>query len=128
MQNVTRYDPQSPPDPGEWLRLDEAERIELVLRHHRRARVHLPNAHLHATIHVVVENQVALGDQFPARRTLERLQLEGLDRHDAVHAIGSVLAKHMYDLLRGGPPGGDPNDPYRTELEALTAESWRHAR
>jgi len=128
MENVTRYDPKSPPDPGEWLRLDEAERIELVLRHHRHARVQLPNAHLHATIHVVVENQVALGDQFPARRTLERLQLEGLDRHDAVHAIGSVLAKHMHDLLKGGPPAGDLNDPYRTELEALTAESWRHAR
>jgi hypothetical protein len=127
MPNVTHYDPQSAPDAGGWLRLDESERVDLVLRH-RDARVRLPNAYLHATIHVVVENQLALGDQFPAHRTLERLQLEGLDRHDAVHAIGSVLAKHMYDLLKGGPPAGDPNEPYRKALEALTAESWRHAR
>ena len=67
---MKRYDPQKPPDSREWLRLDEAELIELVLRHHRRAGVRLPNARSRATIHVVVENQVALGDEVPVRRTL----------------------------------------------------------
>ena len=125
---MTRYDPQKAPDPDGWLRLDEAERIELVVQHHHHVGVRLPNARLHATIHVVVENQVALGEEIPVRRTLQRLQSEGLDRHDAVHAVGSVLAKHMYDLLAEEPPAGDPNTRYWAELEALTAENWRHTR
>ena len=128
MKHVGRYDPQHAPDPEAWLALDEAERIELVLQYHRRARVRVPNSRLHATIHVIVENQVALGDEIPVRRTLERLRAEGLDRHDAVHAIGSVTAKHIYDLLKEGPPAGDPNKPYWAELENLTAEGWRRGR
>ncbi len=123
-----KYDPQRAPDPKTWLALDEEERIVLVLQYHRRARVRVPNSRLHATIHVIVENQVALGDEIPVRRTLERLRAEGLDRHDAVHAIGSVTAKHIYDLLKEGPPAGDPNEPYWAELENLTAEGWRHGR
>ena len=128
MKYVKRYDPQHAPDPEGWLALDEAERTELVLQYHRRARVRVPNSRLHATIHVIVENQVALGDEIPVRRTLERLRAEGLDRHDAVHAIGSVTAKHIYDMLKEGPPAGDPNEPYWAELENLTAEGWRHGR
>ncbi|TMB07809.1 MAG: hypothetical protein E6J71_29280 [Deltaproteobacteria bacterium] len=123
-----KYDPQRAPDPKTWLALDEEERIVLVLQYHRRARVRVPNSRLHATIHVIVENQVALGDEIPVRRTLERLRAEGLDRHDAVHAIGSVTAKHIYDLLKESPPAGDPNEPYWAELENLTAEGWRHGR
>jgi len=123
-----KYDPQRAPDPKTWLALDEEERIVLVLQYHRRARVRVPNSRLHATIHVIVENQVALGDEIPVRRTLERLRAEGLDRHDAVHAIGSVTAKHIYDLLKEGPPAGDPNEPYWAELENLTAEGWRRGR
>src|SRR5437016_9813537 len=61
---------------------------------------------------VVVENQVALGDEIPVRRTLERLRAEGLDRHDAVHAAGSVLAKRIYDLLR--------SEEHTSELQSLT--------
>src|SRR6059058_3822277 len=118
MKYVKRYDPQHAPDPEGWLALDEAERTELVLQYHRRARVRLPNVRLHATIHVIVENQVALGDEIPVRRTLERLRAEGLDRHDAVHAVGSVVAKRIYELLKEGLPTGDPNEPYWAELRA----------
>ncbi len=128
MKDVERYDPQCAPDPAGWLALDEAERIELAVQYHRRARVRLPNARLHAAMHVAVENQVALGDEIPVRRTLERLQAEGLDRHDAVHAVGSVLAEHMYDLMKEGLPAGDPNERYWVELETLTAQGWRRAR
>jgi len=52
MKYVKRYDPQHAPDPAGWLTLDEGERIHLALQYHRRARVRLPNARLHATIHV----------------------------------------------------------------------------
>ena len=73
-----------------WLALDESERTRLVVRYPRRQRIRLPNGTVHALVHVIVENQVALGDAFPAKGVLFRLMSEGLDRHEAIHAIGSV--------------------------------------
>jgi hypothetical protein len=121
------YDPLVAPDPAEWLALDEQERIDMVVDFHRRARIKLPNAKVHAVLHSVVENQVAEGDALPVRRTLERLTAEGLDRHDAVHAIGGVLIGHMRDLMAAGRVEGDPNLPYYAELERLTADKWRRS-
>lgn len=120
-----QYDPLLAPSPTAWLATDEGDRIEWVMVYHRRARVKLPNRRLHAAIHVVVENQVAMGDELPVRRCLDRLQAEGLDRHEAIHAIGSVVADHMVDLLKTRVPGGDPHAAYWAELERLTAETWR---
>jgi len=79
---MKKYDPHTAPVPEEWNLLDEAERIELIKRYHKKARVKLPNATLHAGIHTGVENQIAMGDETPVARTIERLLDEGLDRHD----------------------------------------------
>lgn len=125
---MERYDPFNPPGAAEWLGTDEGERIELVRHYHRQAKAGLPNARLHAMMHVVVENQVAMGDELPVRRTVDRLQTEGLDRHEAIHAVGSVLAEHMYDLMKTGSPETDPNNRYWASLEKLTADGWRRAR
>jgi hypothetical protein len=90
---VHRYDPLEAPDPEEWLELDEQERIDLVREYHRRVGIHLPNEKLHATLHAIVEAQIALKEETPAGRIAQRLIGEGLDRHDAIlHAIGMVLA------------------------------------
>jgi len=123
---MDRYDPHVPPAPEEWLALDEQERIDLVEDYHRRARIRLPRAKAHAIIHAVIENQIALGDEIPVQRAVQRLMSEGLDRHEALHAAGSVLAGHMNDLLsRPKPkPGADPNAAYYAALERLTAEDW----
>jgi hypothetical protein len=123
----TTYDPLVAPDPDEWLALEEKERIEMVMDFHRRARIRLPNAKAHAIAHAIVENQIAEGDALPVKRTLERLMLEDLDRHDAVHAIGMVLMCHINNLLKAGHVEGDPNAPYIAELERLTAEQWRRS-
>jgi len=123
----TTYHPLVAPDPDEWLALEEEERIELVMDFHRRARIRLPNAKAHAAAHAAVENQIAEGDALPVRRTLERLMDEGLDRHDAVHAIGMTLMCHINDLLKAGDVEGDPNLPYFAELERLTADAWRRS-
>ena len=93
--------------------------------YHHRARVKLPNARLHTAIHVIVENQAAMGDELPVRRTDERLQTEGLDRHEAIHAVGSVLAAHIHEILNTGSPNADANALYWAALETLTAEGWR---
>jgi hypothetical protein len=119
------YDPDTSPTPTEWLQADEGERIELVSAYHRRKKVKLPNSRLHAVVHVVVENQIALGEETVVN-TLARLRAEGLSRHDALHAIGSVLAENMYELMQ--EDRGATDDPYRQYLERLqrlTAENWR---
>ena len=51
---------ESLPDADTWLVLDEQERIILVELYHRKQRIHLPNGVHHATIHVIVENQLAM--------------------------------------------------------------------
>ena len=78
---MKRYDPEVPPDPAEWLRLDEQERIRLIEEHHREQRIELPNLKLHAVFHAIVENQIA--EQLESSlRGLTRLTAEGLSRHD----------------------------------------------
>jgi len=121
---MERYDPDKPVDPEEWMALDEGERQYLVEQYHRKKRIKLPNARLHAIIHVVVENQIALGSESPVQETLSRLMREGLNRHDAVHAIGSVLAGYMFDLMKHGPKEKNANADYYRQLKELTVEGW----
>jgi len=118
------YDPDLGPSTAEWLATDEAERIALVESYHRRRRIRVPPLTLHATIHVVVENQIALGEVVVID-ALARLRAEGLTRHDAVHAVGMVLAGHIYELLKSPPTQtSDPNPPYLDRLRRLTAAEW----
>ena len=121
----TRYDPSRSPDAGGWLALSEDERIRMAEEFHRGARIRVPNLHVHAVMHVIVENQLALGSELPVAGTLARLVREGLSRHDAVHAIGSVLLVHMKRLAGGAAPGEDPHEPYYAELARLTPRRWR---
>ena len=119
------YDPDTPPQSADWLETDEGERIELVSSYHRRKKVQLPNRQLHAVIHVVVENQLALGEEVVVE-TLARLQSEGLSRHDALHAIGSVLATDLYELMQETSEAtADVQSRYLERLKTLTAKTWR---
>ena len=121
------YDAEIGPDPERWLALDEHERIRLVKDYHRRIDDEFERPDAHASAHVIVENQVAMGDELPVRRKLEQLMDEGLDRHEAIHAIGAVLMMHLHDIISGAARGSAPQAPdtYFAELEGLTAESWR---
>ena len=119
------YDPYPPPDPDEWLELPEMERNALVQAYHQSTEEELPNPTLHAAIHSTVENQIALGAEIPVKAKLLKLMRESLDRHEAVHAIGSVLAAHIYNLLSHKASQDDINVRCYQALEALTAESWR---
>ena len=56
--------------------------------------------------------------------TMVRLQNAGLDRHEAVHAVASVLANHIQALLEGQRGGADSNAPYYQELYHLAAKDW----
>ncbi len=120
---MNTYNPLKAPDTKEWLALDSQERIVLVEQYHKKARVVLPNRVLHAAMHAVVENQLAEGIPV-VQEALSRLMAEGLDRHDAVHAIASVLAEHTWRLLRNEPVGSDPNEQYLQAVRVLTAKRW----
>jgi hypothetical protein len=122
---MNSYNPDAPPNSTDWLEIDEGDRIELVASYHRRQDVRLPNAQLHAVIHVIVENQLALAEPVVVE-TLDRLQGEGLSRHDALHAIGLVLAEDIYQLMQGDSEATtDVYNRYLGQLRKLTAANWR---
>lgn len=121
-----RYDPERPPAPDEWLALDEGEAELLIMRHHRSpqcAHPPAPNPLLHAATHLVIENQAAAPD-LPVADALRRLVAEGLTRHEAVHAVGSIVSRYLFAALR--PEAEAPDiDRYFKEVAVLTAEAWR---
>ena len=122
---MASYDPDPSPVTTDWLEADESQRIARVSAYHRRKKIKLPNLQLHAVVHVVVENQIALGEEVVVN-TLARLRAEGLSRHDALHAIGSVLAESLYQLMQEDEGATDkPYRQYLERLQQLTAEDWR---
>src|SRR5262249_44043025 len=102
---MERYDPEIAPIGEDWLATDEGERLLLIEEYHRDARIPLPKRmrSVHASMHVIVENQLALNDE-PVVRAMARLTKEGLSRHDAIHAIGSLVAEEVHDLLQQAEP------------------------
>jgi hypothetical protein len=122
---MLHYNPLRDPDPEQWLESDEAERIAAIEYHHRQLGTRLPNVSAHATIHAVVENQLAAGDPPTVRPALNRLVSQGMDRHEAIHAIGSALSRRMFRALKEMAPAEELNADYERELAAITPESWR---
>jgi hypothetical protein len=50
---------------------------------------------------------------------------EGLDRHDAIHAIGSILMEIVFGAAHERDDTTDINAKYNRELATLTAAGWR---
>lgn len=120
------YDPELAPDPDEWLALPERERLRLVENAHDDELDDLPNPTLHFAMHVAVETQVAMGEQLAVAGELRRLISEGLSRHQAVHAVASVLAEHLFKIMKHPVgPARDPNEAYYSALRRLSARKWR---
>jgi len=88
--------------------------------------VRLPNQTAHAVFHAIVENQLAQADPVTVP-TLARLKAEGLTRHEAIHAIASVLAGHMHDLMASSRAAQPPptTEAYYQGLRDLSADTWR---
>ena len=119
------YDPDTPPSSTDWLDLDESRRLLLVTEYHKGSDIADSRLRLHAAIHVVVENQIALGDDVVVD-ALARLQREGLSRHEAVHAIGTAVSDHLFEILKTDVDD-ERKQPatYIERVKRLTAESWR---
>jgi uncharacterized protein YoaH (UPF0181 family) len=118
------YDASRDPVAG-WLDIEEQERLDRVTRYHETA---LPKAKLppslarHAGLHVVVEDQLVSGEPPQARKALQQLMSDGMSRHDAIHAVGWVVTKHMRSAIEGRK--AMDNDAYLKDLDSLTLESW----
>jgi len=119
-----RYDPERPPNAREWLALDEQMRIGLAEKFHRTARIKLPNLKAHAIFHTIIENQIAEGHESVVR-AMARLAAEGHSRHDALHAVGTVLAVHIHDVFNDKVSTDNSNAVYSAAVERLTAKTWR---
>jgi hypothetical protein len=113
----TYYDPEQAPDAQEWLALDDQERMRLAQNYHVTARIKVRNTKAHAALHALVESQIAHGTRHISR-AVDRLQKEGLTRHDAIHAVGSVLASFPYDSAHG-------QRELNARIDALTAQAWK---
>src|SRR6516165_8184462 len=101
---MQRYNPLVSPDPEEWLALGEQERIDLAQDYHRKAHIRLPNAEVHATVHAIVETQIALGNETPARRTAQRLMDAGLPVASVMRlAARPVGAQRAYSITLARP-------------------------
>jgi tetratricopeptide (TPR) repeat protein len=121
-----QYDPLRKVSYRKWLAADEDERMRAVRAYHRANEAEFPGLNLHVVIHTAIETQLAM-DVFPARATLSRLMKEGLDRHEAIHAMGSVLAGHIFRAMKAAGPAADDDfnqEEYEANLLELTAESW----
>jgi hypothetical protein len=120
------YDPLDPPDPKAWLELDELDRIGHILDYHQRAGLVGLSPRGHAVMHAVVESHVALEDEaLPVRETMERLMAEGLDRHEAIHAVGSVLGERLQDTLSVRGTSEQVTAEHARRLRALRADDWK---
>ncbi len=118
------YDADAAPDPSSWLSADEDIRLAAVRAHHDTLASHppMPNAKMHALMHVVVENQLAAGDPPDATRTLERLIASGASRHAALHAVASVVVAEMHAVMNGGR--AYDRDAASAALARLRADDW----
>jgi membrane carboxypeptidase/penicillin-binding protein PbpC len=122
---VRDYNPANAPDPAEWLALDEQERIALAETYHLAAKIKLPNITAHAAFHVVIENQIAEGVQ-STLRAMDRLVKEGLSRHDAVHAVATVVIEHLNKLMKAkGSDVDAAQASYDAAVDRLSAKQWR---
>jgi hypothetical protein len=125
--SALHYTAATAPEPAGWLALDDTMKAQAVEQHHRSLAAHpdVPNAHMHAWMHVIVENQLAGGDPPEVQGTLERFSQAGLTRHEAIHAIGSVMAEAILNITRH-KTAFDREAAVRA-LARLQPEVWRFA-
>ena len=106
---MDRYDPLVAPDPAAWLALDEQERTRLVEDYHVVEGIEVPRPKAHA---------------LPVREKAQQLMAQGLDRHDAIHAIAWVLMHHISDIAGGKVSGEAVTPRYISALRRLNARKW----
>lgn len=121
---ASAYDADRGPSLELWLALSQADMVAAIEHYHRRHHLRRRSDALraHAVLHMAIETQIAEGEPAEARAALERLRRQGLDRHEAVHALGAVFSTQLGLALQN-----DRFDDagYARELKAVDAATWR---
>lgn len=120
------YNPLIEPNKDEWLKSSEYDRIDAVREFHENSDDEFEAdgaLSIHSTLHVIVENQLAMEVEL-IPETIEKLTRQGLDRHEAIHAIGAIISEDLFYIMRGEKTEFSPKQ-YRRKLEKITAKRWR---
>jgi len=123
---MNAYNPQIAPNREQWLESSEFDRIDAVREFHDTDEDNdlEDNAlSIHSSIHVIVENQLAMEIEL-LPETLAKLMRQGLDRHDAIHAIGAIISDDIFSIISGEKTEFSPKE-YRGKLAKITAKRWR---
>jgi hypothetical protein len=117
------YTPGAGKTDDSWLSVDEDGRIEIIERYHDEHDDHppAPNPRQHALYHNVIESQIAEDER--VADVYDHLVDEGVSRHNAIHAMGSVVQKYIKRAMKEGEPIDE--EAYRSELEALDPDEWK---
>jgi hypothetical protein len=80
------------------------------------------NPYLHISLHIALEEQVAMHQPPEVARALEFLmQKKGLNRHEALHVLLEILGETVYFAQR---EGSEPDvESYRSRLRAVMASA-----
>jgi hypothetical protein len=111
------YDPERPPDSRAWLTLELEERVRLVESYELSVAPKASAVETNPWLYVLVENYIAQGADH-VLKAMDRLQTQGLSRHEAVRAIASVV---MNWERKSRDEGGELN----AAINALSADTWR---
>lgn len=122
---MVSYNPSVQPNIEEWLKATDDERTTVVKEFHEENDEAMDEEALtlHSAVHVIVENQLAMGVEL-LPETVTKLIRQGLSRHEAIHAIGAIIAEDIFAIVRGQKSEFSPKQ-YRRKLEKLTAKRWR---
>ncbi len=124
---ITTYDPMQAQDAAAWLDTPPEERVRLVTEYHAAAGMSGTGLRVHCGLHVTVENQIAQRDPPETAEKLRQLMAQGLDRHQAVHAIASVVLAHMRKMIgrTADRPGREAlAATYVSGLKRMNARKW----
>ena len=99
--------------------------MDVILPYHLEEFGEDDNLTAHAAVHGVVENQIAMGEEFPTRQTVERLMKEGIDWHEAIDAVGAVVMAQRWDARKDGRIFDEAR--YCEEFRDFTVAKWRAA-
>ncbi len=58
------------------------------------------NPFLHVQLHLIVENQLAMGNPRIVKEVVEELNKFGLSHHEIVHLIAKPLLEQIFDMLK----------------------------
>ena len=119
------YDPSKEPSPEEWLVLDESDRISQAEKYHKKNRIRLPSTNAHDILHVAIVNQISEREE-AVTRAMARLQMQGLSRHDSIHALAWVLSQQIYEHQSTESSESDHviSAVYRSAVERINAKDW----